>query len=146
METARAKVTAMVAATAHPSARRQQAGAVRRPTKKHKEHKQLSKPVLCFLCLFAASFLLRRSEFSFLFFVETFLIFLKPRFEIVCSLLELIAIQQSATQRFEKRARPNVVSELLVRFLISPLCYRHEEFFIKRREPAFDSAQTQRTL
>src|SRR5215213_1570211 len=123
METARAKVTAMVAATAHPSARRQQAGAVRRPTKKHKEHKQLSKPVLCFLCLFAASFLLRRGEFSFLFFVETFLIFLKPCFEIVSGLLELVAIQQPATQRFKKRARADVVSELLVSFLVSPFCH-----------------------
>src|SRR5215468_3167080 len=104
METVKARATAMAAAAPHQAARKQQAGAVLH-TIKHKEHKQLSKPVLCFLCLFAASFLLRRGEFSFLFFVETFLILLKPRFEIVRGLLELVAIQQPAKQRYEKRTR-----------------------------------------
>ena len=53
-----------------------------RPTKKHKEHKTISERLLCFLCLFVASFLLR-GELSFLLFVEALLIFLEPGFEVV---------------------------------------------------------------
>src|SRR6185503_11192467 len=109
-ETVKVKGTAKPAAAAHRSAPRNQHSA----TKRHKKHKRLNKSFLCFLCLLVASFLLR-GGFAFLFFVETFLIFLDPRFEIVRGFLELVAVQQSTSQCFEKRARANVVSEFLVR-------------------------------
>ena len=47
-------------------------------TKKHKKHRAASKTILCF----AASSLLRGKLF-FLFFVETLLVLLQPRFQIV---------------------------------------------------------------
>jgi hypothetical protein len=84
-------------------------------TKKHKRHKKHKRAfekilcLLCVLCLFVASSLLRR-KFAFLFFVESLLIFLDPGFEILRCLFEFVAIQQTAAQRFEERARPDVVS------------------------------------
>jgi hypothetical protein len=82
-ETVKVRATAKPAAAAHRFALKNQKNLA---TKRHKKHKRLNKSILCFLCpfvaLFVASFLLR-GGFSFLFFVETFLIFLDPRFEIV---------------------------------------------------------------
>ena len=70
------------------------------PTQEHKKHKQLNKSLLRFfvslLCLFVTLFVassLLRGGFSLLFFVETFLIFLYPGFEIVRGFLELVAVQ-----------------------------------------------------
>jgi hypothetical protein len=91
METVKGMATARLAAVAHlfePQNER----ALRLATKKHKKHKRFSKTILCFLCFFVASFLLR-GGFSLLFFVETFLIFLDPGFEIVRGFLELVAVQ-----------------------------------------------------
>src|ERR1044072_2974467 len=112
---------------------------------KHKRHRPAEETLFWFLLLFVASFLLR-GEFSFFFFVEALLIFFEPGFQILCGFLEFVAVQESATERFKKRARANVVSELLVRFLVGAFRERHEEFFIKRGKPAFDATQTQRTL
>src|ERR1051325_7909588 len=86
-------------------------------TKKQKKHKKFEQPILCFLCLFVASSFLR-GGFSFLFFVETFLIFLNPRFKIVRGFLELVAVQQPASQGLEEGARANVVGEFFVGFHI----------------------------
>src|ERR1041384_309255 len=151
METATAKVMATPLAATRQSEPSHQQATKQVPTKRHKRRKKHKKDsenflcLLCFLCLFVASFLLR-GEFSFLFFVEALLIFLEPAFEIVCGFLEFVAIQQPAPECLKKRSRANVVSEFLVRFLIGALRERHEEFFIKRGEAAFDAAQTQRTL
>ena len=90
METVKVMATARPAAVAHLFALKSQQ--CTESTPEHKNHKRLSKPLLCFLCLFVASSLLR-GGFSFLFFVETFLIFLQPRFEIVRGFLELVAVQ-----------------------------------------------------
>jgi hypothetical protein len=83
--TGKAMATAKPAAAAHLSAPQQLA------TKKHKKHKRLSEPILCFLCLFVASSFLR-GGFLFLFFVETFLVFLDPAFEIVGGFFELVTV------------------------------------------------------
>ena len=50
--------------------------------KTHKKHKTVEESLLCFLCFFVASSLLR-GEFSFLLFVKSLVIFLEPGFEIV---------------------------------------------------------------
>src|SRR6185369_7724722 len=80
------------------------------------------------------------------FVVETFLILLQPRLEISRGFFEFVAIQQPASQRFKKRACANVVSELLVRFLVRAFGNADEKFFIQRCEPALNSAEAQRTL
>src|ERR1044072_448373 len=120
METVKVMATATLAAAAHLFALKNH-----QPTQEHKKHKRLSKSLLCLfeslLCLFVALFVassLLRGGFSFLFFVETFLIFLEPRFQVVRGFLELVAVQQSASQRFEECARANVVGEFLVRFVV----------------------------
>ena len=84
MATAMEMVTVMPVAAAHPFVVKSEQATQEQhsTTVRHKEHKRLSKAILWFLCLFVASFLLR-GEFSFLFFVETFLIFLEPGFEIL---------------------------------------------------------------
>src|SRR5262245_9972856 len=91
-------------------------------TKTHKRHKKefecsLSNSFLCLLCLFAASFLLR-GEFFLLFFVESFLIFLDPGFEIFRGFFEFVAVQQASTQCLEKSSRADVVGELFVSLLV----------------------------
>ena len=101
---------------------------------------------MCLLWLFVPSFLLRRSKFPFLFFVETLLVLFQPRFEIVRRLFELVAVQQTTAQGFEERSRANVVSELFVGLQLGAYGDRDEELFIQRCQPAFDAAQAQRTL
>src|SRR5690349_14344653 len=84
--------------------------------------------------------------FAFLLFGEAFLIFLDPAFEIGRGLFELVAVQQAAAQRFEKRARANVVGEFFVSFLVRAFGDADEQFLVERCEPALDTTQTQRTL
>ena len=77
------KVTAMQLVAIHLFVQsHQKATKEKLATKRHKKHKILEENLLCFLCLFVASFLLR-GEFSFLFFVEALPIFFEPGFEIV---------------------------------------------------------------
>src|SRR4051794_1876569 len=57
------------------------------------------------------------SHFPLLLFRKLFLIALKPSLQIGSGFLQLIVVQQSAPQRFEKRARAHVVGELLVGFM-----------------------------
>jgi len=83
METVKAKVTATpLVATRQFVQSHQQATKEKLATKRHKKHKILGENLLCFLCLFVTSFLLR-GEFSFLLFVEALPIFFEPGFEIV---------------------------------------------------------------
>ena len=81
-ETVKEKVTATPAVGLPSVQIHQQATNQNPPTTRYKEHKTIAATHVCFLCLFVASFLLR-GEFSFLLFVEAFLIFLEPGFEIL---------------------------------------------------------------
>ena len=80
METVKAMEKVMQLVVLHPFVLTHQKAKL--TTQRHKKHKTISENFLCLLCLFVASFLLR-GEFSFLFVVKTFLIFLEPGFEIL---------------------------------------------------------------
>ena len=98
MVTARGKVTAREkpAAVAHQSAVQNRKTPPRSAKKKHKKHKRFSRTILCLSYLLwslvAVASSLLRGGFSFLFFVETFLIFLDPHFEIGSGFFELVAV------------------------------------------------------
>src|SRR6185369_17034967 len=85
-------------------------------------------------------------SFAFLFVVETFLVFLQPAFQIVRGFFEFVAIEQTTPQRFEERARANVIGELFVRLLLGAFSDADEEFLVKSCEPALDATQAQRTF
>ena len=85
------------------------------------------------------SFLLRC--FSLLFFRKTLLISRQPRLQILRGFFQFIAVEESTSQCFEERARADIVSKLLVRFLVGTFRNRNEELLVKSRQPAFNAPQ-----
>src|SRR5262245_10199349 len=71
-----------------------------------------------------------------LFVGEALAITFQPGFQVLCRLFQFIAVQQTAPERFKKRTRTNVVSQLLVSLLLRTFSYGNEKFFIKRCQPA----------